>query len=405
MLAALLAVPAVASAAPANDDFSNSGPLSGSLPISETGSNVEATKEAEEPEPASFGFAASGHTVWYEWEAQVDGFVTVSTCGSSFNAIVGVYTGSALGSLVEVAGNFASLGPDCANQREGAVTFEAESGRTYEIQVDGVPSLFGSDDQGTIDLEVALTPKPANDDFSAATVLVGETLPNGAYAAGASGFNWNATKEPGEPAHAGDPGGASVWYLWTAPFSGTFNVTACGRFEKSLLGVYTGNAVDGLTAVASDDHSCSFLNFDANQGTAYHLAIDGRYEAGLGRALMGSVSINVSWIRPEPPREDGPPPQAVSHDVLPPQTTMDRSQLRAATRTAKFWFSASEPAQGFYCRLDKGEFKPCGSPRIYKRLKPGAHAFRVKGVDTAGNIDPSPAVARFKVPRPSRGGR
>ena len=34
------------------------------------------------------------------------------------------------------------------------------------------------------------------------------------------GDNTEATKEPGEPNHAGNPGGASVWYSWPAPSSG-----------------------------------------------------------------------------------------------------------------------------------------------------------------------------------------
>jgi len=94
-----------------------------------------------------------------------------------------------------------------------------------------------------------------------------------------------------------------------------------------------------------------------------------------------------------------PPPDAPPRDTAPPDTTIDKTALRAATRSAKFWFSASEPAQGFLCRLDKGDFKPCGSPRTYKRLKPGRHAFRVKAVDAAGNVDTSAAVAAFRVPR------
>ena len=40
---ALLAVPAMAAAAPANDDFEDRQVLSGTLPIAETGTNLEAT--------------------------------------------------------------------------------------------------------------------------------------------------------------------------------------------------------------------------------------------------------------------------------------------------------------------------------------------------------------------------
>lgn len=57
---------------------------------------------------------------------------------------------------------------------------------------------------------------PANDDYANTTELIG-----------GSGFvypdNNDATKEPGEPDHAGNVGGNSVWYRWTAPQEGTAN--------------------------------------------------------------------------------------------------------------------------------------------------------------------------------------
>jgi hypothetical protein len=107
----------------------------------------------------------------------------------------------------------------------------------------------------------------------------------------------------------------------------------------------------------------------------------------------------------EPVYDPQPPSAAAPSDTMAPQTTIDRSTLRAATRTARFWFSSSEPPQGFYCQLDKGDLKPCGPPRTYRRLKPGRHAFRVQAVDAAGNVDSSPAVVHFRIPPPSRGRR
>lgn len=107
------------------------------------------------------------------------------------------------------------------------------------------------------------------------------------------------------------------------------------------------------------------------------------------------------WDSPSysPESSSPPPPAATPPDTTPPDTKIDKTSLRAATRSAKFWFSASEPPRGFLCRLDGGDFKPCGSPRSYKRLKPGRHVFGVKAVDAAGNVDGSAAVARFAVPQ------
>jgi hypothetical protein len=119
-------------------------------------------------------------------------------------------------------------------------------------------------------------------------------------------------------------------------------------------------------------------------------------QVGVSTASADETPVYSPAAPPLSPSDPAPP------DVTPPETTIEKTALRAATRTARFWFSASEPAQGFLCGLDKGDFKPCGSPRTYKHLKPGRHAFRVKAVDLAGNVDGSAAVASFRVPKPQK---
>ena len=63
----------------------------------------------------------------------------------------------------------------------------------------------------------------------------------------------------------------------------------------------------------------------------------------------------------------------------------------------KLTFSATEPVSGFQCRLDNRAYAPCSSPLVLKGLKRGAHKFRVRAVDDAGNVDPTPASHRFRV--------
>jgi hypothetical protein len=63
----------------------------------------------------------------------------------------------------------------------------------------------------------------------------------------------------------------------------------------------------------------------------------------------------------------------------------------------KFTFSSSAAAATFKCKLDKGSFKPCSSPKAY-RVKPGRHKFSVEAL-SGGLVDPTPATFRFKVVR------
>src|SRR5256885_16260825 len=54
---------------------------------------------------------------------------------------------------------------------------------------------------------------PPNDRFSNRITLSGTNIT-------VTGSNAGASKEAGEPDHAGNPGGKSVWWTWTAPTNG-----------------------------------------------------------------------------------------------------------------------------------------------------------------------------------------
>ena len=62
-----------------------------------------------------------------------------------------------------------------------------------------------------------------------------------------------------------------------------------------------------------------------------------------------------------------------------------------------FEFSSNETGSTFLCKLDKGKFAKCKSPKTYKNLKPGKHKFEVKASDAQGEADPSPVVKKFKI--------
>ena len=134
----------------------------------------------------------------------------------------------------------------------------------------------------------------ANDNFSGSQALAGAT-------ASTTGNNGSATKESGEPNHAGDDGGKSVWYRWTPPSSGTATIDTVGSGFDTLLAVYTGGAVNALTEVASNDdvaagNTTSRVTFPADAGTTYRIAVDG-FNNGAG-AASGNFALNVASSAP-----------------------------------------------------------------------------------------------------------
>jgi hypothetical protein len=97
--------------------------------------------------------------------------------------------------------------------------------------------------------------------------------------------------------------------------------------------------------------------------------------------------------------QDGCPTDSSKQgDCTPPETTITkRPPNKTKKHRVKFRFKSSEPGSSFACKLDKKKFKPCTSPKKYKRLKRGKHRFKVRATDAAANSDPTPAKDRFKV--------
>lgn len=114
-----------------------------------------------------------------------------------------------------------------------------------------------------------------------------------------SGNNTSATKEVGEPNHANNVGGKSVWWTWTATFSGTVTFSSEGSSFDTTMGVYTGSAVNALTLIGQDDDSgsnrTSKVTFSAVNGTVYQIAVDG----------FDGVSGNVALSRTPDPAQLG----------------------------------------------------------------------------------------------------
>jgi hypothetical protein len=145
----------------------------------------------------------------------------------------------------------------------------------------------------------SLVPRPANNDFANAQALAGAD-------ATATGTNVDATKESGEPDHAGEVGGKSVWYSWTPQESGATTIDTQGSDFDTLLAVYSGDAVDSLSAVASnndDGGAQSTVSLAATAGNIYRIAVDG------SNAESGNIDLHVvsdDTTAPDAPLITGP---------------------------------------------------------------------------------------------------
>jgi subtilisin family serine protease len=86
-----------------------------------------------------------------------------------------------------------------------------------------------------------------------------------------------------------------------------------------------------------------------------------------------------------------------------PQTFLRRHPatilyVERGTARAVFRFAADESGVFFLCKFDRAAFRNCRRKVVWQ-VEPGRHVLRVKARDSDGNVDPTPAVFRFRVER------
>jgi hypothetical protein len=156
------------------------------------------------------------------------------------------------------------------------------------------------------------------------------------------GNSSEATSEPDEPHLPG--GGKSVWFEWTAPADGIVTFRTQGSAFDTLLGVFTGTALDDLTLVSSDDDRGGFytsqVEFNASRGTRYQIALDGFGPGGAGG------EFTVGWELEEtdeqvPVMVTVPQPQSVL-----PGTDATFSVMTDSPSDTFQWFHNDAPIPG-----------------------------------------------------------
>ncbi len=263
-----------------NDNFASAQVISGNAG-SVNGSTVTATKEVGEPNHAD---NAGGKSVWYSWTSPVTGLATIDTVGSSFDTLLGVYTGNALATLTPIASNDDIV---AGNNQQSRVSFQAAAGTVYRIAVDGYNQTAPESGSVVLNWQITL----GNDNFAQGQMISGSS-------GSVNGSTLGATKEPGEPDHVGNAGGSSIWYFWTAPSGNPVTLDTLGSGFDTLLAVYTGGSLETLTPIASNDDTTSNaqsrVTFTPVAGTLYRIAVDGYNGASGLMKLNWSAPSNAA---------------------------------------------------------------------------------------------------------------
>jgi len=256
------------------------------------GSNVSATKQSGEPNHAG---NLGGSSVWWGWTAPTNGELRLTTDGSDFDTLLGVYTGTTVNALTVAAAND-DHGPLVSSR----VRFPVIQATEYLIAVDGYNDGTGAETGSiTLALEFVRGPfnRPTNDNFTNRLTLQGSSVST-------NRSNAQATREPDEPLHAQQFGDASVWFTWTAPTVGTVRFSTEGSSFDTLLGIYSGSALSNLTEAASNDDIdflagilTSAVTFDVQPGQVFQIAVDG-YDGATGQISLQIQTILTRLVSP-----------------------------------------------------------------------------------------------------------
>ena len=225
-------------------------------------------------------------------------------------------------------------------------------------------TVTGTDNSGnTSELTVIydVVNSQPNDNFVNAVAL--------AQSGSLAGSNVGATRESGEPGHAFNQGGASVWYTWTALQNGYLTVDTFGSDFDTLLAVYSGGSVNDLTEVASNNNTAGFQSrvtgVAVTAGSSYAIVVDG------WNGASGNIALSWSWSE--------------QFDTIPPTVDFWRpaeGQVIAQGDSIFAGFACFDPSPGSGLALCEGN-SPNGV--LMDTSLPGEFVFTVTSLDNAGN--------------------
>lgn len=262
----------------ANDDFDAAQEV-GSLPFDDTRDVLRATTAPDDP----WCLQNSTNTVWFRYTPSSDVTVAADTVGSDYDTRLCVFYGSR-GALNQVAAN-----DDTGNTYFASLKANLQAGTTYWFEV-------ATNQPGAASLHFTLQdtaplPVVANDDFDAATQITSTPYSDTLDASG-------ATQADDDPTDCIGTHG-SVWYAYTAPATGTVDVSTEGSGYDTALGVYEGMR-GSLAQVACDNDStptlASQVSFRATAGETYYLMV---VEAEGG--APGTLQLSVDFTPAPPP--------------------------------------------------------------------------------------------------------
>ncbi len=161
-----------------------------------------------------------------------------------------------------------------------------------------------------------------------------------------------------------------------------------------------GGGAGGFYGGGGGGGGCSFGGGGGGGGSSF-VPSGGSLEVASASA---APEIQITYTPPPPPPADKTTDNPPSNPPPSPNTEIDtvidshpRKVMKTTKKRVRVKFAFHSPTAGasFECKLDKGAYVACSSPKRY-RVKVGKHKLSVRAVK-GGVADPTPASFNFKV--------
>ena len=274
---------------PPNDNCANASSITGGTTLFST-SNAT-TDGPDEPTNCTFSnYTNIGSDIWYRWTADSSGTATLSTCGTSFDTKIGIYTGCPTGSNQVIACNDDSA--TCGTgSLQSSVSFTAVTGTTYYFRVGGFASGTGAPASGSGQLTFnpptyvpppppPPPPPPSNDVCATSAQWVAD---GGTYNGNTALATNDGTATCGSSGTSRD-----VWFKYLPTTATQVTVNTCGADYDTVLSVRSASCT-GTQVVCNDDYSAcgvdSRVQFTPTPGVVYYIRVAG-YNGATGNYVL-----------------------------------------------------------------------------------------------------------------------
>jgi hypothetical protein len=276
---------------PSNNDVANATVIPSSLPFVVEQSTAGATLESGERRWNT----NIQSTVWFRFISPVTGNVRITTNGSDYDTMLGVYNLALSSTLASNDNKYLDdpippfTSPDLVTS---TVDVSLQAGTSYYIQVGGRGGVFGQ-----LKLSASLSPGvPANDNIANATLV--PSLPFSV--AQDNTFATEQYSNPQEP-----DGRDSVWYRYTATTSTNIRISAIANWDISFDVWYATASLNYYSepyqriARYVTERRKPFIDFSVEQGIEYLFRV---YCAPSfsSYAQPGEFTITIDYSPPPP---------------------------------------------------------------------------------------------------------